>query len=113
MVARMLLSLIGIILSVASVSADHLGWMERYKTASGGSCCADRDCIEAAVIPIGPGWVIINGVEIRIPSSSMHPLPPHVPSGGMWCYRGFFTGGPPPQVSPETTLCVFFRSGEL
>ena len=106
--------------------ADHLGWMQPFKTADGRSCCADIDCrpAEVEVLHQSHGLVRLGRVEgdegrvivdMQLPSGSVYALPPVadalLPEGfnGYWCWdwRGIEVR------SAENTRCVFFKSGNF
>jgi hypothetical protein len=79
---KLLLTAMVICLLVVELSsADHLSWMRPYKAFDGGSCCGDSDCVPAAVVAGPHGEVIVNGVRIKMPPGSVHPVPEGVESG--------------------------------
>jgi hypothetical protein len=95
---------------VAGVAcADHLQWMKPYKTYDGKSCCADVDCVPATVVTGPDGQVIVNGVPLRLPPDSVHPVPDGVDTG-WWCYQGVTSCQPPTlEISAACARCVFVR----
>jgi hypothetical protein len=102
-------------LAVTLASADHLLWMHPYKSAGGGSCCGDIDCIPASVAMGLDGEVVVNGVPLRLPRGSVHLAPDGVETG-WWCYHSHAPCQPPLlEISEACARCVFVpgRPGNL
>ncbi len=66
-------------------------------------------CVPATVVAGRDGEVIVNGVPLRLPPGSVHPVPDSVDTG-WWCYQGPVNCQPPTlEISAACARCVFFR----
>lgn len=115
-VVPLILPLVGVLLAV-DVFADHLFWMQRFRTPAGGDCCSDRNCVPMPVslLKRPAGWVEwrgqvepadeieVNGQRFLFPTKGVHPSQD---DATWWCYRGT---KPPDEITAETTVCVFYR----
>jgi hypothetical protein len=63
------------VLLAGAARADHLWWMQPYRPHDGGSCCGEVTCVPATVVAGPDGQVIVNGVPLRLPPGSVHPVP--------------------------------------
>lgn len=100
------------LLWLAPASADHLDWMQQYRTPIGGDCCKDRNCVpvSAAVLNLAEGEVMVEGQVIKVEPKRLHRIPEHIPGlHGFWCYQV----RPPiaAQFDVEDLLCLFYRTG--
>ena len=105
-----------LILSICLVAvpamADHLGWMARYRTRFGDSCCHDRDCVPAdvEVLSEAQGHVVVNGEPLEVDPRILFRMPPEAglqAVSGLWCFGSWG----PKLLTAANTLCLFYRSG--
>ena len=96
-----------VLIWVQNLSAQHGHWTDRYSSASGMSCCGQRDCFPVHARLLGQtgehATVEVNGTVLELPVRSVHT------SEDMQDY--LCTMGREDPITSATTRCLFLAVG--
>ena len=106
--------LLGALVVLLAVTwALHGPWMDRYRGATGSSCCGVADCIAVEawlVADRGKRWLAeVNGRHMDLPKGSVHLSEEPV---AYWCHTGHPQCAPPRlDIRTECGRCLFVAVG--
>ena len=108
------LVLIGVLLALACLGwSRHGHWIDRYRSATGSSCCGVEDCAPAQarlVADQGESWLAeVNGWQVSLPKGSVHLSEE---PAAYWCDTLSQRSGPPVlDIRAECRRCLFVPVG--